>query len=173
MNASDGAGKRSGTARWAGLLFWLVVTFCAPLIGTFFGMPDDWYASLKKPSWNPPSWVFGPVWTLLYAMMATAAWLVWCEGGWKMRKRELGLYVGQLVLNAAWSPLFFGFHRPDWALIDILVLISSVVLMLAVFARVRRLAGLLLIPYLLWLTFATVLNGTLWWLNRGPGFPLD
>lgn len=144
----------------------LLLTFCAPALGVF-GMPGEWYAALRKPSWNPPPWIFGPVWTLLYSLMAVAAWLVWKQGGWRHQGRPLGLYLLQLVLNAAWTPLFFGLHRPDLALIDILLLLAAIVLTMVAFSRVSRTAVLLLVPYLAWGSFAACLNFTLWWMNRG------
>lgn len=147
------------------LLGWLALTFCAPALG-IFGMPGEWYASLHKPSWNPPPWIFGPVWTTLYTMMAVAAWWVWRRGGWRVQRGPLTLYLIQLALNAAWSPLFFGMRAPGLALIDILLLLAAIVATLAAFARVHRFAGLLLVPYLLWVSFATVLNLTLWQMNR-------
>ena len=148
------------------LLAWLLVTFCAPALAVF-GMPGEWYAGLAKPSWNPPSWVFGPVWSVLYTLMAVAAWLVWCRGGWRAQGRPLGLYLVQLVLNAAWSPLFFGFHRPGLALIDIILMFIAIAATMLAFFRVRTVAGLLLVPYLIWVGFASILNFTLWWMNRG------
>lgn len=129
-------------------------------------MPGAWYAALEKPSWNPPSWVFGPVWTLLYILMAVAAWRVWRIGGWKARSRELGAYLMQLALNAAWTPLFFGLQRPGLALVDIVMLLAAACWTALLFKRVDRLAAGLLVPYLAWLSFATLLNATLWWLNR-------
>jgi benzodiazapine receptor len=156
------------TAPMAGLAFagWLILTFCAPLAGVF-GLPGEWYAALRKPSWNPPSWLFGPVWTVLYVMMAVAAWLVWRQGGWTQQRRPLAWYLVQLVLNAAWTPLFFGLHRPDLALMEILLLLGAVGITMRAFFRVRPVAGMLLAPYLAWVSFATVLNFTLWWMNRG------
>ncbi len=145
---------------------WLVLTFCAPALGYAAGQ-GDWYAGLSKPAWNPPGWLFGPVWTTLYALMAVAAWLVWRRGGWRAQRGPLGLYLVQLALNAAWTPLFFGLRWPLAGLVDIVLLLAAVVATLAAFVRVRRWAGLLLVPYLLWVSFATVLNFTLWQLNRG------
>jgi tryptophan-rich sensory protein len=156
-------------SRWiiaAALLVWLLVTFCAPALGVF-GMPGEWYAGLAKPSWNPPSWVFGPVWSVLYTLMAVAAWLVWCRGGWQAQHRPLTLYLIQLALNAVWTPLFFGFQRPGIALVDIMLLFIAIAATLRAFLRVRPVAGWLLVPYLIWVGFATVLNFTLWWMNRG------
>lgn len=149
----------------AALSGFLLLTFCAPALGAF-SMPGAWYASLIKPSWNPPAWIFGPVWTFLYVSMAVAAWWVWRVGGWKQQKRALGLYAIQGCLNAIWTPLFFGLHRPGWAFLEILLLLVAVVVTVRAFWGVSRFAGALLVPYALWVSFASVLNGTLWWLNR-------
>jgi translocator protein len=143
------------------LVGFVVVTFCAPALGAF-SMPGSWYAGLNKPSWNPPAWIFGPAWTLLYTLMAVAAWLVWKRVGFT---RPLGLYFVQLALNAAWTPIFFGAHEMGWALIEIMMLWIAIALTLISFFRVNRAAGWLLAPYLAWVTFATALNFTLWKLN--------
>jgi tryptophan-rich sensory protein len=148
-----------------GLVGWIAVSFGAAAVGGLFG-PGEWYATLNKPSWNPPSWIFGPVWTLLYAMMGIAAWLVWKERGWRGAALPLSLFLLQLILNAAWSWLFFGLHRPGLALADIAALWISILATLIAFWRVRPAAGALLIPYLAWVTFATVLNAELW--RRNP-----
>jgi tryptophan-rich sensory protein len=144
---------------------WVALTFCAPVLGVI-SQPGAWYDSLEKPSWNPPSWIFGPVWTTLYLMMAVAAWRVWQRGGWLAQRRPLTLYLVQLALNAIWSPLFFLMQRPDLALVDILLLWAALVLTLRAFWRVDTPAGLLLVPYLAWVSFATGLNLTLWQMNR-------
>lgn len=146
------------------LVGWVALTFCAALTGAFVST-SGWYADLVKPSWNPPGWLFGPVWTLLYTMMAVAAWLVWRKGGWKAQKRSLGLYLAQWALNALWTPLFFGLHRPGLAFAEIIALDVAVLGTLIAFGRVRWAAGLLLVPYALWVAFATVLNFTIWQLN--------
>lgn len=148
----------------AGLAGWVVLCFLAPALGAFTG-PDGWYASLHKPSWNPPGWVFGPVWTLLYTMMAVAAWLVWRRGGLRQQRWPLSLFLAQLVLNAAWTPLFFGLHRPGLALVDIVLLWLALVATITAFRRVHRGAGWLLVPYLAWVSFAAVLNFVLWRMN--------
>src|SRR5512144_2474003 len=96
--------------KFLALLAWLAVSFGAAAMGGLF-TPGEWYASLKKPSWNPPGWMFGPVWTALYTMMAVAAWLVWRQGGWNKQRKPLLLFLAQLALNALWTPLFFGLHR--------------------------------------------------------------
>lgn len=144
-----------------GLIGFIVVTFCAPALGVF-SVPGAWYASLIKPAWNPPAWIFGPVWTFLYLLMAVAAWLVWKRDGWKL---PVVLYLAQLALNAAWSPIFFGAHELGWALVEIIVLWIFILLTMLAFLGVNRVAGLMLVPYLLWVSFATFLNFTLWRMN--------
>ena len=139
----------------------IVITFCAPLLSVG-SMPDAWYAALHKPSWNPPAWLFGPAWTLLYTLMAVAAWLVWKRVGFS---RPLGLYFVQLALNAAWTPIFFGAHQLGWALVEIALLWIAILATLLSFRRVSTAAGWLFVPYLAWVTFASVLNATLWRLN--------
>ena len=146
------------------LLGWLVLTFLAPAAGTWLTSPA-WYGSLVKPSWSPPAWLFGPVWTLLYLLMAVAAWLVWREGGWTKQRRPLALYCAQLVLNAAWTPLFFGLRQPGLALAGIALLWCAILATLLTFAPVQKLAAWLLAPYLAWVSFATALNFSLWRLN--------
>ena len=143
------------------LMGFVVVTFCAPAMGAF-AKPGPWYQTIERPTWNPPSWIFGPVWTLLYISMAVAAWLVWRRQGWG---RPMVLYGTQLVLNAAWTPVFFGAHQIGGALVVILLLWFSVLLTMGAFMRVHKIAGMLLVPYFAWLSFATFLNYTLWRLN--------
>lgn len=146
------------------LLGFILITFCAPAFGAF-SLPGSWYAALSKPSWNPPSWVFGPAWTLLYTLMAVAAWLVWKRGGFGAQRRPLSLYFIQLALNAAWTPVFFGAHQLGAALAVIVALWVFIGLTLLHFWQVSRTAGLLFVPYLAWVSFATALNFTLWRLN--------
>jgi tryptophan-rich sensory protein len=143
------------------LVGFIVVTFCAPMIG-MFTLPGAWYAALSKPAWNPPPWIFGPAWTLLYTLMAIAAWLVWKQDGWR---RPLRLYFAQLLLNAAWTPIFFGAHQLGWALLEITALWIAILLTMLSFRRVSRPAGWLFAPYLAWVTFAAILNFTLWRMN--------
>jgi benzodiazapine receptor len=121
-----------------------------------------WYPTLVKPSWNPPSWVFGPVWTALYLMMATAAWLVWRTGN---ATRPMAVFALQLAINLSWSGVFFGLRRPDLALIDIAFLWVAIAATVFVFRRRSRLAAALLVPYLLWVSFATALNAAITHLN--------
>lgn len=153
-----------GLAQAAGLAASLAVTFSAALVGSGFPV-DSWYAGLEKPSWNPPGWVFGPVWTLLYILMAVAAWLVWRKAGFGGAVLPLALYLAQLVLNAAWSWLFFGLHRPGTALADIAALLVLIVIVAGMFRRILPLAGWLMAPYVAWVAFAAVLNFALWRLN--------
>ncbi|HOP27388.1 MAG TPA: tryptophan-rich sensory protein [Candidatus Sabulitectum sp.] len=146
---------------WIVLAVWIAVSLSAGFIGSRFP-PGEWYQGLEKPSWNPPSWVFGPVWTLLYILMGIAVWLVWKERGFSA---GVYLFIAQLVLNAVWSWLFFGLNRPDLAFYEILVLWVLILATMIVFWRVRPAAGALFVPYILWVSFASVLNHTLWKLN--------
>ena len=143
----------------------MAICFVAPALG-IFAMPGEWYASLRKPSWNPPGWIFGPVWTALYAMMAVAAWLVWRRGGFAAQRRALTMFLVQLALNAAWTPLFFGLHWPGVAFAEIVLLWLAIGATLFAFRPVSRVAAWLLVPYLAWVSFAAVLNFELWRLNQ-------
>jgi translocator protein len=155
-------GKLRATASLGG---WIVLCFVPAIIGGFF-MPGQWYASINKPAWTPPGWLFGPVWSLLYAMMGLAAWLVWRRGGFAVQKLPLGLFLLQLFLNALWSPLFFGLHNPGLALVEIILLWLAIGATIFAFHRARPLAAWLLVPYWGWVSFATLLNLAIWNLNR-------
>ncbi len=146
------------------LVGWLALCFAASL-SAFFVSIEGWYATLRKPSWNPPAWVFGPVWTMLYVLMAVAAWLVWRRGGWKKQRLPLCLFLLQWLLNAIWTPLFFGMHRIGLALADIAFLWIAIGTTIVLFWRVSKAAGTLLMPYLAWVSFATALNFALVRLN--------
>ena len=125
-----------------------------------------WYVGLNKPSFNPPNFLFAPVWTTLYVLMALAAWRVWrgpSHGG--ARRGALVLYVVQLMLNLAWSLIFFGARQPGWALIEVAALLTAVVATAAAFWRLDRPAGLMLVPYAAWVSFASLLNFEIWRLN--------
>jgi tryptophan-rich sensory protein len=150
-----------------GLIVILLVTFLAPVIGasSTASSVGTWYQTLQRPPWSPPNWLFGPVWTLLYLMMAVAAWLVWRRGGEAPVTVPLALYAVQLALNAAWSPLFFGLRSPLYGLICIGLMGPAILATLIAFWRVRPAAGAMMVPYLLWVSFATALNYTLWRLN--------
>jgi translocator protein len=152
---------------WLALVGWiLLLTALGASAGMLFG-PDAWYAALLKPTWNPPSWLFGPVWTLLYASMAVALWMVRRETETDpgLRQRALRLFAVQFVLNLAWTPLFFGLRSPGLAFVEICLLWIALLMTLLTFGRLRSLAGYLMLPYLLWVSFALVLNGTIWLMN--------
>jgi translocator protein len=147
---------------WLALVVSLLLVAAVAVIGSRFA-PGSWYAELSKPAWTPPSAVFGPVWTVLYILMALAAWKVWIA----VRRIDgaLTAYVVQLVLNGLWSWLFFGLHRIDLALVGICALALAIAVTLVLFWRRDRLAGVLLLPYLVWVGYAAALNLTLWRLN--------
>ena len=149
-----------------GLVGWLVISFIAAGIGAAASVQaSSFYAELVRPSWAPPSAVFGPVWTILYALMGIAAWLVWRAKGFRAARASLVLFLVQLAVNVLWSWLFFGWHLGAPAFADIVLLWLLIVTTLALFWRVRLLAGVLLIPYLLWVSFASVLCYSVWQLN--------
>ena len=147
----------------------LAATFAAGAIGSYATFPNvqTWYPGLAKPSWTPPGWLFGPVWTTLYIAMAVAAWRAWRASTGPAARAVLQLYGAQLVLNALWSILFFGLRRPGLAVFDIAALWLLLVFLLVRFWRTDRLAGVLWTPYVLWVSFASALNTAIWWLNRG------
>lgn len=151
----------------------LIVAVALPVLVGVFGSiftvsaVKEWYPTLVRPSFAPPSWVFGPVWTVLYVMMGVASWLVWRQGATEPGvRRALTLYAVQLAFNLAWSWLFFGIQRPFFALLEIAVLLVLIGTTTLLFASVSRAAAVLMLPYLAWVAFATVLNGSFWWLNR-------
>ena len=146
------------------LLLFLVLVFAAAATGAAFP-PGDWYAGLVKPAWNPPAWLFAPVWTTLYVLMAVAAWLVWRSGTETGVRAALVAWGVQLVLNAAWSWLFFGLHRPGVAFVELAALWLAILVTVVLAWKVKPMAGALLLPYLAWVSFAGVLNLTLWRLN--------
>ncbi len=149
-----------------GLIIWIIVSFAASAIGALASIQaKSIYSQLIQPDWAPPSGIFGPVWTVLYALMGIAAWLVWRSGGFRPNRQALTLFLLQLVFNALWTWIFFAWCLGAFALADILVLWILIVATLVSFWRVRPLAGGLLIPYLLWVSFASVLNYSLWQLN--------
>jgi tryptophan-rich sensory protein len=159
----------AGGGRWLALGGFLLVTFAAAAIGSWatFTSVETWYPRLAKPAWTPPSFLFGPVWTCLYLAMAVAAWRVWrLQPAGPAARGVLRLYGAQLVLNALWSVLFFGWRRPDLALVDIAALWILLAIACGRFWRVDRAAGALWTPYLAWVSFASALNAAVWWLNR-------
>ena len=148
-----------------GLLVFVALVVVAAAVGSRF-RPGDWYERLNKPSWRPPNWLFAPVWSALYLMMAFAAWIVWGKAGLAEGAVPLALWLGQLVLNAAWSPAFFGLRRQDLGLIVIAALWVAIASTVAGFAAVSATAAWLMAPYLAWVSFATALNFAIWRLNR-------
>lgn len=157
--------QERNTARdWLALLGWIALCFGAAALGAA-STSADWYASLNKPAWSPPGWLFGPVWTALYTMMGVSAWMVWRRGGFAEQRRPLNLFLVQLALNAIWTPLFFGLRMPGLAFAEILLLWVAIAFTIAAFGRAHRPAAWLLVPYLAWVSFASVLNGTLWLMN--------
>ena len=149
-----------------GFAGWLVVCFVAAAIGGAASVQaGPFYTQLVRPEWAPPASLFGPVWTVLYALMAIAAWLVWRVNGFRAARVALTLFLVQLALNALWSWLFFGWHRGGLAFADIVVLWALIVATVIAFWRIRPWAGALLLPYLLWVSFASALNYSVWQLN--------
>jgi translocator protein len=149
---------------WLALVVLIVLCFAVAGLGGLATTPNipNWYAGLVKPSWTPPSWLFGPVWSVLYLSMAVAAWLVWRKGNALV---PLILFAIQLVFNTAWSWLFFGLHNPGAAFVDIVLLWAAIVGTTVAFWRRSLVAGLLFVPYLAWVSFAAVLNFAIWRLN--------
>lgn len=144
---------------WLSVLGFIGAAFLAGAIGSWATLENvrSWYPTLNKPAWNPPNWIFGPVWTTLYILMGVAIWRVGRAGG-PGAARLVRMYFVQLFLNALWSVLFFGLKQPAWALADILVLWGLLVWLQVGLWRTDRLAGALWLPYVLWVSFATALN---------------
>ncbi|MDX1345905.1 MAG: TspO/MBR family protein [Sedimenticolaceae bacterium] len=152
-----------------GLIGWFIVSFAVSAVGAIASIEArNFYAELLRPEWAPPGWLFGPVWTLLFALMAISAWMVWRNGGFRAHRIALSLFLVQLVFNALWSWLFFAWRLGGAAFLDILLLWVLILATLVAFWRVQRLAGILLLPYLLWVSFAAFLNYAIWQLN--PAF---
>lgn len=154
--------------RFLKLAIAIIVSELAGIIGSVFTAPSitGWYAGIVKPTFNPPSWLFGPVWITLFALMGIAAFLVW-EKGLERRdvKIALGIFIGQLILNTLWSIIFFGLHSPGGAFIEIIFLWLAIVATIISFAKISKPAAWLLVPYILWVSFAMFLNYTIWTLN--------
>src|SRR5690606_5115294 len=158
--------RASGAPALAGLAVFAAAVVAAALIGTLSSTATAQdYMRLEQPEWAPPSWVFGPVWTVLYAMIAVAGWNVWRLRGWRGARLALSLYAAQLVLNAAWTPLFFAAGLRGAALADIVLLLAVLTAVVTVFFRISRLSGALLVPYWAWVAFAAALNFAVWRLN--------
>lgn len=151
------------------LIIAIFISELAGIIGSIFTTPAiaGWYAGIVKPSFNPPSWIFAPVWTILFALMGVAAYLIWQKG---LERRDvkiaLSIFIAQLALNTIWSLLFFGWHNPGAAFIEIIILWLAIVSTIFVFAKISKLSAWLLLPYILWVSFAGFLNYSIWQLNR-------
>ncbi len=149
-----------------GLVGWLAMSYATAAIGAVASINAvSFYRQLSQPVWAPPAWLFGPVWTLLYGLMGISAWLVWKSGSWRDHSGKLAVFVVQLFVNGLWSWLFFAWHHGALAFVDIVVLWVLIAATLHAFWRVRPLAGVLLIPYLCWVSFAMALSFSVWHLN--------
>ncbi len=166
-HAAGGQTSDNTAHDWFALAGFVAVCFAAAGLGVWLtgSAVTSWYQTLNKPSWNPLDWLFGPVWSVLYLMMAVAAWIVWQRLGWQRGAVPLILFAVQLVLNVAWSGLFFGLRSPAAALFEIVLLWGAILATLLSFWRVSRGAGWLMVPYLLWVSFASILNLAIWRLN--------
>lgn len=166
FHPDHGGSPRSTGAQWIALGGWFALVFAAGAVGSIASMgAPSFYAELARPDWAPPAWVFSPVWTTLYALMAVAAWRVWRSPG--PRAGALGLFLAQLAANALWSWLFFAWHRGAWAAVEVLVLLALIVATIVAFSRKSRLAAALLVPYALWVGYASALTWALWRGNPG------
>jgi translocator protein len=151
----------------------LIISIAIPVaigaISGFFTVTgvESWYQTINKPSWNPPSWIFAPVWTTLYVMMGIALYLVWkSDSSAVLKKTAISLFAVQLILNFFWSFIFFNQQQPGWALVEIIAMWFFILLTIFAFAQVSKPAAWLLVPYISWVSFATILNYTIWQLNR-------
>ena len=155
------------TTGWIGLVVFIVICLGVGGLGAIATTPEiaGWYKTLAKPTWNPPDSIFGPVWTTLFILMGIAAWLVWNRDGFKAAAMPLSLFATQLVLNVAWSWIFFGLHQPGWAFVEIIVLCLAIFATTVAFFRCSKIASWLLVPYLAWVSFASVLNFAIWRMN--------
>ncbi|MDP3997465.1 MAG: TspO/MBR family protein [Candidatus Andersenbacteria bacterium] len=154
--------------KWIGLVVAVIICEGAGILGAFFTTSaiPNWYATLIRPVLAPPNWIFGPVWTTLYLLMGIAVWLVW-QRGWQRSdvKKAVGVFAVQLVLNSVWSIIFFGMQNPGLALLEIAAMWLAIVWTIVLFYRISKPAAYLLLPYLLWVSFASYLNYAIWALN--------
>lgn len=153
--------------RFVGLVTFVLLCLAAGGLGAIATTPEieGWYQTLAKPPWNPPDSVFGPIWATLYVLMAIAAWLIWKPAGFTGAATPLTLFAVQLTLNIAWSWIFFGMHQLGWAFLEVLLLGLAILVTTVAFFRRSRAAGYMMLPYLFWVTFAAVLNFTVWRMN--------
>ncbi len=165
--------QRQGPAAWFVLAGWIVLAGIAAAAGGVASLnAREFYSTLMKPGWAPPGWLFGPVWSVLYLLMGIAAWLVWRERPYdapvaRARARGLQLFVGQLVLNALWTWLFFAWRQGALAFAEIVLLWVVIAVTIREFGRVRRAAAWCLVPYIAWVSLATALTWSVWHLNPG------
>lgn len=160
--------QRSTSQQVIGLIFWIGLCYFTAWTGSQVSPGialAEWYESINKPSWNPPAWLFGPVWTMLYTLMGIAAWNIWRKFGFGKARAALSLFLVQLVLNGLWSQIFFGAQEIGWAFIEIIFLLVAIIATTYLFFQKNKVAGWLMVPYIAWVSFATVLNGTIWVLN--------
>ncbi len=159
----------SERARLIGFVLFIVCCLGAGGLGAMATTPEikGWYRTIEKPAWNPPDYVFGPVWTTLFVMMGVAAWFVWKQNGFQTAKAPLTLFAIQRALNVAWSWIFFNMHQPGWAFAEIIILWLAITATTVAFFKHSTIAGWLMVPYLAWVSFASVLNFTIWRLNAG------
>jgi tryptophan-rich sensory protein len=150
------------------LIGFVLITLTVGGISSYFtaGQVNTWFTTVNKPSFNPPNWVFGPVWSVLYIMMGVSVFLVWQQPASKQRTLALPIFGIQLMLNFWWSIIFFKFHAMGWALVEIIALWCSILLTIISFSKLSKLAAWLLVPYIAWVSFATLLNSAFWYLNK-------
>ncbi|RJP25008.1 MAG: tryptophan-rich sensory protein [Candidatus Omnitrophota bacterium] len=155
------------TGKWLSLIFFLGICIVMQAVASMltFVSVNEWYQTLEKPSWTPPGWVFGPVWTFLYSSMGTAAWLIWEQRKCVNIQPALILFGIQLFLNGLWSGIFFAWQNIEAALCEIVVLWIAILWTMICFWNVRRLAGVLFLPYLIWVSYAALLTFAIWRLN--------
>jgi len=159
-------GDVSERRSWWGIIGWIAVTVGAGQLGALLGAGDAaFYQELNRPGWAPPSWLFGPVWIVLYLMIGVAAGLVWRERGFAAARGPLILFLVHLLFNAAWTGIFFGLREFGLAFAEILLLWAMIAALVVAFYRIRPVAGALLVPYLLWVSYAAALNFALWQMN--------
>jgi benzodiazapine receptor len=156
-----------GKSKTGSLILFLAICYAGALVAGMITRPEiaTWYATLAKPSWRPPNWLFGPVWTILYGMMAVAGWKVWCAACSKFRTTSLWIFGLQLTLNFLWSPIFFFLHRIELGFFVIASLAVLLLLFIVLTGMFERAAAWFFVPYLVWVSFAAVLNYTIWKMN--------
>ena len=150
--------------KYLSLFLILLITFIASAIGGFTtaSFKEPWYSQIVLPSFNPPSWVFGPVWTALYVLMSVATWSAWKK---KLDKKILQIYFFHLFFNAIWSIIFFGFHKIGLALIDLIIILIFIILLMKIYLKINKISFYLMVPYFLWSSYALILNTSIFLLN--------